>query len=54
MPLFEQLVVGAAGDDLDLESGNGGVVDDSAQRARRENVGLGAEDRVAFDDRGTG
>ena len=38
--LLGELVVGRAGDDLDLEPRERVVVDRGAQRARREDVGL--------------
>ena len=47
--LLEQLVVRRAGDDLDLELRNRLVVDDRAERARREDVGLHAVDLVGAD-----
>ena len=40
VPILEQLVVGRARDDLDLELRNRVVVDDAAQRAGRKDVGV--------------
>ncbi len=40
MPLLGELIVRPARDDVDLELGNRLIVDDPAQRARREDVGL--------------
>ena len=41
-----QLVVGGAGDDAGMQQGDGAVVENGAQRARREDVGLDAVDGV--------
>ena len=49
MPLLGELIVRPARHDVHLELWQRLIVDDPAQRARREDVGLGSIDRVGLD-----
>jgi hypothetical protein len=46
MAVFGKLIVGRSGDDSDLQAGQGGVVDDGAQRTGREHIAFGIENRI--------
>src|SRR4029079_12811657 len=52
--LFQQLIICSTRDYANLEFGYRRVIDDSTQRAWRENVCIGTENGVALDDRGAG
>src|SRR5690606_29978953 len=52
VPRLGELVVGRAGDDLELELRDRLVVDDGAQRARRKDLGVDAVDPVRADGLG--
>src|SRR5215204_632628 len=51
--LFEKLVVGRTGDDLDFQFGNGLIVDHATESARSNDIRTNAEDVTRLDHRGS-